>query len=130
MNEKPICMGHMNGFEHFAGQLSGLDEQFDLGIKFEERESDEYSIDPITGVKVWPEPFLALYVSVKQVDLGDLPPLTLHYGLTRSKFSAGLTSNQMDRHRLLDLALPELRSDLNLLDHGEEPFSLSKTRLL
>lgn len=130
MNDKVTCLDHTNGFEHFVGQLGGLEEEFDLGIKFEERDPDEYSIDQTTGVKVWPEPVLSLYVSVKQVPAFHRSPVTLHYGLTRSRFSGGPTSNEADRQRLLELAIPLLISDLRLLKSGEKPTSLTKTKMV
>ena len=48
MSEKQTCFGHENGFQH----LREFEDDHDLGFKFEEKESDSYSIDPVTGVKI------------------------------------------------------------------------------
>src|SRR5439155_19157382 len=56
---------HLSGFNTLNESFDGLEDAFDLGFKFEERESDTFYLDPNTGVKAYPEPFLALYVSVR-----------------------------------------------------------------
>ena len=60
-----FCAGHVNDFGHLGLDLGGLKEEYDLGFKLEEKEPDEFSVNPNTGVKAFAEPFLVLYISVR-----------------------------------------------------------------
>jgi hypothetical protein len=113
---------HGNGFTQLFGQFGGLEQDFDLGYKFEERESDEFQIDPHTGNKVFPEPFLALYFSASPKGSTQVPT-TLCYARTRSHFSRGLHPTVEDQGLLLKAATPSIIADLQLLLKGEEPES-------
>jgi hypothetical protein len=115
-----FCAGHVNDFTHLTLALEGLEAEYDLGSKFEERESDKFHVDPKTGIKAWAEPLLVLYVSVAQ--LSSRRPLpTLRYGLTRSKFAGGLRSNSDDRERLLESARPHIHESVITLKAGGTP---------
>lgn len=127
--ERLRCLGHYNDFQHLEADLGGLEHEFDLGFKFQERE-DKYSIDPNTGAKLWADPYLALYVSVAAFDSPTGERKTLHYGLTRSKWEKVGASSHSDRDRLLKLARPRLTSDLQALRRGETPEALSDVALL
>jgi hypothetical protein len=71
-------------------RLGGLEQEFDLGFRFEEKESGRFLVDPKTGTKIWAEPYLAFYVSVVRFDTPTTQRRTLHSGLTRSKWDATL----------------------------------------
>ena len=113
---------HGNGFTQLIGPFGGLEENFDLGYKFAERESDEFHIDLNTGNRVFAEPFLALYVSASPKGSTQVPT-TLCYARTRAHFSRGLHSTVEDRELLLKAATPFIIADLQLLLKGEEPES-------
>ena len=130
MNRKQTCLGHEKGFQHLTVKVGGLEDEYDLGFKFEEKESDSYSVDPITGIKVWAEPELVLNISVKDPDDGNSSPLTLRYGLIRSRFANKLTAREADREELLKCALPKLKADLESLRRGENPPSLDQMVML
>ena len=128
MPDAPFCLGHVNGFQHLAVDLGGLEAQVDLGFKFEQENSNKSSTDPNTGVTVWAEPLLALYVSVQ---LEGSPPgsgQTLHYGLTRSKFAGGLTATDEDRDRLLGLATPHILQDIEGICRRETHDNLDREK--
>jgi hypothetical protein len=57
-----LCAGHLNDIKHL--EWDGF-EGYDLGFKFEEKESDEYGWN--AGSKAYAEPFLALYISVRKI---------------------------------------------------------------
>ena len=115
-----FCAGHVNDFAHLNLGFEGLESEYDLGFKFEERESDKFHVDSKTGIKVWAEPLLVLYVSVVQRSSQRTLP-TLRYGLTRSKFAAGLRSNPDDRERLLEIARPHVRESVITMKAGGTP---------
>ena len=115
-----FCAGHLNDFRHLALGLGGLEEDYDLGFKLEEKESDEFRADANTGVEAFAEPLLVLYISVRDRESPKSLP-TLQYGLTRSKFARGLTSNPEDRERLLQKARPCIRADVAALKAGVTP---------
>ena len=115
-----FCAGHVNDFGHLGLDLGGLKEEYDLGFKLEEKEPDEFSVNPNTGVKAFAEPFLVLYISVRDRESPKSLP-TLQYGLTRSKFARGLTSTPEDRKRLLQKARPYIRADVAALKAGVKP---------
>jgi len=114
---------HLSGFNTLNESFDELEDAFDLGFKFEERESDTFYLDPNTGVKAYPEPFLALYVSVRSKS-SSIVPQTLHYGLARSQFSDGLHANDDDKQRLLISSRPLIISDLRTLRDGKMPLRL------
>jgi hypothetical protein len=119
----------MNGFEHFEPALGGLEDEFDVGIKIREEESDLHELDPSTGQKVWYEPRLVLYASV--VSKGSpTARKTLRYGLTRTAYGTELNSIHEAVPMLLGLALPALRSDLGMLKSGREPSSATQIAML
>jgi hypothetical protein len=122
-------VGHVNGFEHLSAGVGDLEAEWDLGFKFLERESDDFRIDPATGVKAWGEPFLALYVSVCRKDSG-LVYSSFQYGLTRSKFSSGLSATQADRDRLLEVARPHIEAHMRKLMNGDKPASFDRFQML
>jgi hypothetical protein len=130
MNEKKVCLGHENGFQHLEVKPAGQENEYDLGFKLEEKESDSYSIDSITGIKVWAEPELVLYISVKDLRRGNPNSLTLHYALTRSEFANKLSAGDADRDELLKRAMPRLRADLKSLRDGANPLSLDRIVML
>ena len=100
-----FCTDQVNGFRHLRLELGGLEDDYDLGFKFENMESDKFRLDSTTGVKAWAEPLLLLYVSVTHRS-SPRSSQTLRYGLTRSKFARGLTSNPDDSERLPRTAPP------------------------
>jgi hypothetical protein len=115
-----FCAGHVNDFRHLTLRSDGLEDEYDLGFKFEERESEKFHVDVKTGVRAWAEPFLVLYISVAQRGSPRSLP-TLRYGLTRSKFVGGLTSNPEDRERLLEMARRYIKEDVVTLKGGGTP---------
>jgi len=115
-----FCSGHVNNFEHLTLGLDGLEDDYDLGFKFEERESDKFHLNAKTGVKAWAEPLLTLYVSVAQHGL-QKSLTTLRYGLTRSKFMGGQASNTDDQERLLEMARPYIEEAVVTLKAGGTP---------
>ena len=52
------CLGHDNDFNHFQGELEGLEERFDVGYKFEVE-------DPPGNFS---GPYLVLYFSFAPLD--------------------------------------------------------------
>jgi len=44
---KGSCTNHANGFTHLS--LDELGDEYDLGLKFEEKECKHFKIDPSTG---------------------------------------------------------------------------------
>ena len=122
-----FCYGHYGELEHL--QFDELGEKFDLGYKFDERESDIFRDDPRIGVRAWAEPLLILFVSVKHRDLPDIP--TLRYGLARSRFEdAALTANECDRARLMEMARPHILGDVMALMAGTQPEAVLDIRML
>lgn len=117
MGDELHCMGHLNRFEHLSVPNGEIERQFDVGYKFEVRESDEYSVDPRTGVKAWAEPFLALYLSFTRwkAPHGQYP---LRYGLTRSRWQTPGQPSDEDRQELLGLAITRIPEDLV---HAQSP---------
>lgn len=111
------CIGHVNGYTHLPLDDLGID--YDLGFTFEESESEEFRLDPYTGLKVWAEPSLILCVSVRHPNLTGLP--TLRYGLTRS---------QADRGDLLKKARPRIVADAKTLQSEGKPDAASKVVML
>lgn len=119
----------MNGFEHFESALGGLEEEFDVGIKVREEESDPYEIDPYTGVKVWYEPRLVLYASVIHKNFPN-DGKTLQYGLTRAAYGTQLNSIDDAIPMLLAHVLPALKSDLGLIRSGNQVDSAKRIVML
>ena len=117
MPVQDFCMGHMSGFQHLKIELGGLEKRFDLGYKYEELEGDT-------------EPYLALYVSVKHQGMTDALPPTLHYGMSRSQYSQGLTASEQDRSKLLLLALPAIKRDVSAMAAGDSPGNLEHVEML
>jgi len=115
-----FCAGHVNGFKHLTIGSNGLEDEYDLGFKFEENDFDKFHVDPKTGIKVWAEPLLVLHVSVAQQGSPRSLP-TLRYGRTRSKFAGGLTSNPDDRERLREMARPYIKEGVVTLKAGGTP---------
>lgn len=124
------CFGHQNNFAHLDIDLRGPEQGFDLGFKFEQRESDEFAIDPQTGIKAWAEPFLALYVSYAASGPEPGPHGTLHYGLARSRWSDQTGSSSVEQERLLADAKPFLAEDLRALKGGGTPETTTQFRYL
>jgi hypothetical protein len=124
---KHLCKGHVNGFAHL--ELEELGDQFDLGFKFEQRESEEFRFDAMTGIKVWAEPLLVLCVSVAH---GGMPPsATLRYGLTRLMFEDDhIVAAEGDRRRLMEKARPHILADARALQTGQQPNVASKIVML
>lgn len=91
---EPECFGHHNGFVHLDVDLGGLEKDFDLGVKFETRESADSTISPQTGIQTWSEPLLALYVSFDSLAPGPRRHGTLRYALGRSRWSDQTTLNR------------------------------------
>lgn len=129
MKNEKFCDGHMNGFRHLDTDLRGLENEFDVGIKISEEESDQYEIDPHAGVKVCYEPRLVLYASVVHKDFPN-DRKTLRYGLTRTAYGTELNSINDAIPMLLGLALPALKSDLELIRSGTKVDSAKKTVML
>jgi hypothetical protein len=128
MKNEEFCVGHTNGFEHLDRPLGGLEDEFDVGIKIRKEESDQYVVDPSTGVN-WAEPRLVLYASVAHQNSAKIRK-TLRYGLTRSAYGTQLNSIDEANPMLLKLALPALESDLSLLKSEKEPDSAAKIVML
>ncbi len=120
---------HLNGFIELRGSYGGLERHFDLGYKFEERESDEFRINPNTGVKAFAEPLLALDVSAARRGSVQVP-VTLQYAKTRSSFSRGLHATNEDRDQLLKAAAPRIAADLQILLDAGNPDSVRRRRFL
>jgi hypothetical protein len=121
------CESHVTGFGHLS--LRGLDRDIDLGFKFEQRESELFRLDPNTGVRAYAEPLLILHVSVRQQGSVSLPSM-LRYGLSRSKFSGGLTANEADRKRLLETSAPQIRADIADMKAGARPEAIQAIRMI
>ena len=116
---------HTNGFVSLKVSLVGLENEFELGIKFEERESHESRVDLRTGIRAWAEPFLALYVSASPKGSTQVP-VTLSYARTRSFFGNKLNATADDRDIMLQAATPFIMSDLTLLAINQSPQSLGR----
>jgi len=129
MKNGKFCLGHVNRFEHLETALEGLEDEFDVGIKIREEESEHYGVDPNTGVKVWDEPRLVLYASVVHKDFPN-DRKTLRYALTRAAYGTQLNSIDDAIPMLLELALPALKSDLTLVKSGSQPDSATKIVML
>jgi hypothetical protein len=120
---------HYNEFRTLNGPFGGLEMDFDLGYKFEEKESDACSINSETGVKAYAEPFLALYVSARRKS-SEGESRTLHYALPRSSFKGGLHPNESDRQRLVEGASHFIVEDLRDLLSNKNPQSLQRFRMI
>ena len=120
---------HSKEFQSLDRPFDGLEKEFELRFKFEEKESDDFFIDPNTGVKAYAQPFLALYVSTRPESSSSAAqtlPQTLHYARPRSSLSGGLHANESDQERLLEDASPFITADLRTLLDGKNPRSLQK----
>jgi hypothetical protein len=129
MKNRKFCLGHVNRFEHLETALGGLEDEFDVGIKIGEEESDLYELDPSTGRRVWCEPRLVLHASVVHKDFPD-DRKTVRYALTRAAYGTELSSVDDAIPMLLELALPALKSDLSLMKSGGQPDSATKIVML
>lgn len=121
MKSRSFCVGHHNGFQHRS--LEGFDGEFDVGIKFQKEDPWKYLVDPGTAIKAWCAPVLVLYVSATHKDsMRDVN--TLRYGLDSSRWANPfLTPNSENQGQLLELALPHVKADLELLKAGGQPDS-------
>lgn len=116
------CREHVNGFSHLESDFGGLENNYDLGFKFEMKESDKPRVDPKTGREGWDDPLLILYISASHRSSPESLS-TLRYGLGRSEFVGGITPNAEDETRLLEKARPWIKSDLAVLKSGRAPES-------
>ena len=123
------CAGHTNGFEHL--DVEGIPPDVDCGRKLEStpRESDDYVIDPATGVKAWAEPYLPCYVSVKEL-AAPRRNWSLSYGLTRSRWRTQTQVGTCDAEELARLVAEVLAADVVALLHGEDPEASHRVKLL
>jgi hypothetical protein len=121
----------MNSFGDIFTPLQGalgnkeLEDRFDLRIKFEEKESDESRVDPITGIRAHAEPLLALYVSVAPRGSNHIP-ITLNYARTRSRFVDRVNATKEDGERLVQAAIPAIILDLQMLLVNQQPRNMGK----
>lgn len=129
MSKNNFCLGHLNGFEHLDSSIANVSQDYDLGIKFQEEESDNFITDKHTGAKIWAEPLLILYISTAHQN-HPKDRRTLRYGLSRSKFMSGLNSSKADEETLLNLALPRIKTDIDILRSGGIPNALNETQML
>jgi hypothetical protein len=120
--------GHINGFRHLPGEYDCLEKIFDLGIKYEEKESDDCTENPLGG-ETCAEPLLAMYISVTRFDDGRKIG-TLHYGLTRSKWNNCLASTTQDQEKLLANARNSIIEDLRYLQKGQKPQALTEPTMV
>lgn len=91
------CLGHFNEFEHLVADLAGLDEYFDVGLKYE----IEDLISNYSG------PYLTLHMSIKQIDPPrDLEPTRYH--MPREEWQDITKPTETDQHRLLQRSIPLL----------------------
>jgi hypothetical protein len=96
---------HLNDFQHLDLELTSLDHVYDLGWKFEDR---------ITS--------LVLYVSCTSTDDGGkTADGTLHYALERDKWDRHFEASDVDRARMMDLALKVIPDDLASVEKGAPP---------
>lgn len=110
---KQNCFGHQNGFEHFTIDDSELEQEYDLGFKFRDDDPIEWKIHPMTGVKVWPEPKLVLYISAVAFSFPE-ERITIKYALTRSRFREGIAPSVSDYKYLRGEANKRLQGDVNI----------------
>ena len=116
---------HTNGFLPLELPLEELEKVFELGHKYEERESNDPHIDPRTGIKAFAEPFLALYISVSVLASGDIP-ITLNYARTRSRFPKNFPATDEHQRLLLHAARSSIISDLQMMTKNQLPESAKK----
>ncbi len=122
-----LCLGHFGGFKHLAEPVPGFETEYDLGFEFEQRESDEFVVEPATCIKAWAEPILELRISVRRRDGYSK---TLRYGKSRSSFIGGMEANAADKSELLKRAALQLASDLESLRAGKEPAPLKNVAMI
>jgi hypothetical protein len=113
------CEGHLNAFAHLDIDLHGEEQGFDLGFKFEERESKTRAAD--AAVNAWGEPLLALYVSYASLGSGLVSRGTLHYAIGRSQWRDPIAASPIDQQTLLTRAQPLLEQDLRSVRAGRFP---------
>ena len=127
MEESSFCVGHHNGFQHLS--VEGFDDQFDVGIKFQKQELSTFSVEPNSGTKLWYGPIMVVYVSVVNKASGD-GLSTLRYASDCSRWASYLGPDLGDQEKLIDLALPHVKADLELLKAGQQPNSPSEIMML
>ena len=110
-----------------AELVPGFETEYDFGFKFEQRESKEFVVEPLTGIKAWAEPIVELCISVKR---RDGYTRTLRYGKSRSSFIGGMEANAADKSELLKRAALQLASDLESLRAGKEPAPLKNVAMI
>ena len=110
-----------------AELVPGFETEYDFGFKFEQRESKEFVVEPLTGIKAWAEPILELRISVRRRDGYSK---TLRYGKSRSSFIGGMEANAADKSELLKRAALQLASDLESLRAGKEPAPLKNVAMI
>lgn len=128
--KKDKCRNHVNGFKHFDVELGGIEKEFDLGFKFDTLESDNFHINPKTGVKSYAEPYIILCISFAPVASLLRDPKTLCYGLTRMKWEKATEASPGDKAHLLEKAKLQIKEDLKMVQEGENPDSLLRTVML
>ena len=111
------CFGHQNGFEHFVIDAQELTQVYDLGYAFQEIDPKEYTLDANTGIKVWAEPRLALYISARAFNFPE-ELITIRYAVTRTKYAHGLIPTADDESNLLVFVISRLASDIETTKKG------------
>lgn len=109
--------------------ICGMEKKFFLRERFSEYESEEYAenVTP-SGAKMraYAEPYVAWNVSVRKTPT-ESPIGTLHYGLSRSRFWQGqMSANEETREQIRRTFENRLRTDLEEIDRGNTPETLSK----
>jgi len=108
----------------------GVDSRFTLHSNYELVMPGTYIIDPSTGIKVWSEPALVLVILVDHPDWYSTERRELFYGLSRAFFSSGIDPSDEDRAKLMIMAMPILKEDIERIGNLDVPDSLPKTKFL
>lgn len=115
-----FCLGHVNGFRHLVINLNGLEKVYDIGYKIEEYEPFEsVGKDLSTGVELYADPVLMLYVSITN-DEGSID-LTLHYCLSRNSWQSAVKASEDDANYLLENSIKHIQNDVIKIHNGEIP---------
>jgi len=108
----------------------GVDGRYALSTHYEVVMPGSYRSDSQTGLRVWSEPMLVLFVSVTRPDWPPDTTRVLHYGLTRSLWVSSAEPSAPDRTRLMAASAPFFKVDIEQPGTADVPDTLSKMRSL
>lgn len=110
---------HLNDFQELKLDSEDFND-FELGYKIIKYDNPEpVRTVPHTGIKLWANPFLLLYVSVSSDVIQN--QITLHYGLFRDFWQNIANPNNTDAENLLRNSERLIIEDLKLISEGKKP---------